>query len=186
MNPLLKVLQFLCTAEPELATQQQAPDLAAKGYFWLHEIRDKLQLPQAAVLVICQALERDGLVRTTMYGPITSINQPVRATKAGRARWRREEREVAKRETPPVPVDRNQVMADLMAKPIWEEADVAAFYDVSIDALRHMKSRKEIPALVQVNLRTWRVHRDAFLEYFKRAGMPKSKAGRPRGSKSGD
>ena len=74
-------------------------------------------------------------------------------------------------------------MAELMKKPLWEEVDVANFYDVTIDTLRHMKSRNEIPAIVQTNLRTWHIHRDAFLEHFKIGGMPKGGPGRPRGSK---
>jgi hypothetical protein len=50
-----------------------------------------------------------------------------------------------------------------------------------------MKVRGEIPAVVQANLRNWRVHRDAFLEHSRERGMPKSSRGcplaRPRGAR---
>ncbi len=183
MNNTMRILELLCTGTSNALVVAKAPELAAKRCFWLHELRDRLQLSEIEVLNSCQDLQMDDYVRTE-FGEVTSMNQSIYATKQGRKRWKtfsQEREDVAESQKP---LDREQVMSKLMSKPIWEEADVAAFFDVSIDALRHMKSRNEIPAIVQTNLRTWHIHRDAFLEHFKREGMPKNSAGRPRGSKT--
>jgi len=181
-NTPFAILEFLCSATPSKEVQSRAPDLAAQRYFWLHEIQAHLQLGSSEVMQSCQELKSDGLIRST-GGPIDSMNQPIRATKEGRARWimwRRKQSKATEKQKP----NRSRILAELMQKPIWEEADVALFYNVTVDTLRHMKSRNEIPGIVQTNLRTWHIHRDAFLEHFKQRGMPKSSPGRPKGSKN--
>jgi hypothetical protein len=77
---------------------------------------------------------------------------------------------------------RDRQLDRIMKRPLWGEEELAVVLDMTIDALRHMKARKELPGVVQINQRKWFVHRDAFLEHIKQRGMPKSTAGRPRGS----
>ena len=67
-----------------------------------------------------------------------------------------------------------------LARPLWDENDLAVVFNVAVDTIRHMKVRGEIPAIVQINQRCWRVHRDAFLEHFRRKGTPSAPRGRPR------
>jgi len=76
--------------------------------------------------------------------------------------------------------EREAALDRVFARPLWDEYDVATVLGVAIDTVRHMKSRNEIPGIVQINQRCWRVHRDAFLEYFKRNGLPTRGRGRPR------
>jgi hypothetical protein len=74
---------------------------------------------------------------------------------------------------------REAALDRVFARPLWDEHDLATVLDAAIDTIRHMKSRHEIPGVVQINQRCWRVHRDAFLEHFKQIGMPRRR-GRPR------
>jgi len=76
--------------------------------------------------------------------------------------------------------NRETALDRIFARPLWDENDVATVLGVAIDTVRHMKSRNEIPGVVQVNQRCWRIHRDAFLEHFKENGMPRRSRGRPR------
>jgi hypothetical protein len=75
--------------------------------------------------------------------------------------------------------EREAALERVFAKPLWEEDDLAVIFNVTVESIRHMKVRGEIPAVVQINLRTWRVHRDAFLAYFREQGTPKPRRGRP-------
>ena len=79
--------------------------------------------------------------------------------------------------------ERSETRDQAMARTLWDENDLAIILDVKLDTLRHMKARGEIPGVVQINLRKWFVHRDAFLEHIRQAGMPKATPGRTRGSK---
>ena len=74
---------------------------------------------------------------------------------------------------------REVALQRIMSKPLWDEKDLAVLFDVCIDTIRHMKSRGEIPGIVQINLRAWLVHRDVFLEELKQKAMPRSGRGRP-------
>src|SRR5438874_1873200 len=81
-------------------------------------------------------------------------------------------------------VNRADALERIMQRPLWEEEDLAIVLNVTVDSVRHMKSRGELPGVAQLNLRKWFVHRDAFLEHIKQRGMPKATPGRPRGSQT--
>ena len=81
-------------------------------------------------------------------------------------------------------VQRSSVLAGVMLLPLWGEQELAIVLEVKIDTVRHMKSRGEIPGVVNLNMRKWFVHRDAFLEHIKQRGMPQASIGLPRGSKT--
>ena len=82
--------------------------------------------------------------------------------------------------------ERRLMLDQIMQLPLWGEDELALILDVKIDSVRHMKARGEIPGIVNLNLRKWFIHRDAFLEHIKQRGMPKAPPGRPRGSKAAD
>ena len=79
--------------------------------------------------------------------------------------------------------DREAQLRQVMEKEIWGEGDLAVFFNVKVDTIRHMKSRGEIPGTVNINNRLWRIHRDVLIAHFKSAGMPHTRKGRPQGSK---
>ena len=80
----------------------------------------------------------------------------------------------------PRPVfDREQQLERIFQKPIWDANDLALILDVKIGTVMHMRSRNQLPGLIQINLRKWVVNRD---EFMKGKGM--AKRGRPPGSKS--
>ena len=81
-------------------------------------------------------------------------------------------------------IDREGALAQVFGKPLWDERDLAIIFDVEIDTIMHMKSKGQIPAVCQFNLRCWLVSRDGFLEHVKSFGMPRPKVGRPSGSKN--
>jgi len=76
-------------------------------------------------------------------------------------------------------ISREEDLARIFAKPLWDENDLAVLLNVEVETIRHMKVRGEIAAIVQVNKRCWRVSRDAYIEHFKVRGMPKKGRGRP-------
>jgi len=78
--------------------------------------------------------------------------------------------------------ERSLQLDKIYARPLWDEHDLAVIFDVKVDTVRDMKQRAEIPGIVQINQRAWRVSRDAFLELMKLKGMPQPKRGRPLGS----
>ena len=75
--------------------------------------------------------------------------------------------------------DRQSRLDRIFARPLWDETDIAVILDVQVDTIRHMKSRGEMPAVVHLNKRCWRVSRDAFIRYFEVNGAPQKKRGRP-------
>ena len=81
-------------------------------------------------------------------------------------------------------LERGATLERVMLLPLWGEHQLAIILEVKIDTVRHMKSRGEIPGVVNLNMRKWFVHRDAFLEHIKQRGMPQTSIGRPRGSKA--
>jgi hypothetical protein len=75
--------------------------------------------------------------------------------------------------------DRQSHLDRIFARPLWDETDIAVILDVQVDTIRHMKSRGELPAVVHLNKRCWRVSRDAFIRHFEINGASKNRRGRP-------
>ena len=120
---------------------------------------------------ICFALKEDPSVSDGQRLSILEMCEPPGSTPGS----------IASRRTNSA-ISREDALDHVFGRPLWDEHDLATVFDAAIDTVRHMKSRDEIPGIVQVNQRCWRVHRDAFLEHFKLRGMPKRPRGRPRAS----